>query len=344
MSEEINESPSEEINSEEIQSTEASTETVSKPRLPKPEPPAINKLQVYRLMNGEWDDFAEAETIEVNDFYLMLEKEFLADGTIVTEAEFDSDGTEMQRTVNTFNETNKLVLHELHSDGILAEKITCEYDEKGRLIKEVREFEDGFPLATHFTYNEDDQIIGKRTDDNDGELQKEENFEYHPVWKDKIVRHTTKDEEGVMTMEEMTEWEERDGEIKTKELLVKDHSFDTTRKTVFFNPKEREDGIAYATYNERDKVIEYVKVSFDEEGREAQEQSISVNESDNFIVYYTYDEYGRVSTQEQHQQDKIISKINRRFNAQGSAEIVAVRSFSRGMYVDLFKYEYFPNQ
>ena len=76
------------------------------------------------------------------------------------------------------------------------------------------------------------------------------------------------------------------------------------------------------------------------QGREAEEHSVSVNDSDNFKVYYTYDEFDRVVKQEQHQDDKIISSIRRRFRSDGNADLIAVRSFNRGVYLDWFEFEY----
>lgn len=318
----------------------ANAEETPKVKPEKPVAPPIFRQAIYRMMNGEWADVEEQEEVDKTHFYKMIERELTKDGDLVTESEFDEDGTELQRTVNVYNEKGKIILHELFNEGHLAEKIEFKYDEKGRVCEEVRQFEEGFPLTTFFTYDDEDRVIEKRVDDSDGELQKKETFEYHPVWKDKVVKHVTSDEEGELSMEEETEWEERNGEIKPKRMLVTDHSFDKKRRTDFFDPRLREDNIAYATYNEREKVIEYVKVMYDEEGREEEEHSVSVNESDNFKVFYTYDEYDRVIAQEQHQEDKIISQINRRFNGEGLVKVMAVRSFSRGMYVDLYEYEY----
>jgi hypothetical protein len=322
------------------ETTPAAEEQQPKAKPEKPVPPPVRREVKYRFPNGEWADVEDKETIDKSLFFKMIERELTKDGELISESEYDEDGTELARTVNVYNEDGKIVSHELYNEGMLAEKVGYKYDEQGRVSEETREFEEGFPLTTFFTYDSENRVIEKRVDDSEGELQKKETFAYHPTWKDKVIRHVTSDEEGNLSMEEETEWEERNGEIKPKRLLIIDHSFGTKRRTEFFDPRTREDHIAYATYNEREKVIEYVKVLYDEEGREIEEHSVSVNESDNFKVYYEYDEYDRVVAQEQHQADKIISKINRRFNAAGLAELVAVRSFGRGMYVDLVEYEY----
>ena len=335
MSEEITQAENEEINSVPEENTEP-----KKAKLPKPEAPPIKFQLIYRLPNGEWDQFEEEEPTR-EDFYKMIEREFLKDGSLVTEIEYDEDGNELQKTLNVYNENGKITQQELFNEGMLAEKTVFIYDDKNRLLKETREFEEGFPIITHFSYDDQDRITEKRTDDNDGEMQKKETYQYHPVWKDKVIRHEIFDEENKLSTEEETEWEERNGEVKAARLIVKDHTFDTYRRTDFFDPSKREDGIAYATFNEKEKVIEYVKVIFDEDGLEAEEHSVSVNESDNFKVFYTYDEYSRPVVQEQHQADKIISKVHRRFNEQGSVSLIGYRSFSRGLYVDLFDYEYF---
>lgn len=328
------------ISQEETAPVEETATKVETPKPVKPEPKPIKVQTVYRLHNGEWDDYMEGQAVDKTEFHKVFEREMMKDGELISEIEYDDDGNEVQKTVNTFNDQGKITYHELFNEGMLAEKMHFEYDDKNRLVKEIREFDEGFPLTTFFTYDDQDRVIEKRIDDSDGELQKRETFAYHPIWKDKVVKHAVFDEEDKLSMEEINEYEERDGEVKTKKIETKDHSLDTYRRTEFFDSKKRDDNIAYATYNEKEKVIEYVKVIFDEEGRELEEQSVSVNDSDNFKVYYTYDEFGRVIMQEQHQQDKIISKINRRFGESGLAELIAVRSFSRGMYLDYFEYEF----
>lgn len=334
---------SDETTSPENEEVTAPEET-AKPKLPKqpkPEPPPVKVQVIYRLPDGEWEQFEEEDAPSRDQFYKMMERVYLKDGSLVSETEYDEDGNELQKTLNVYNANGKVTQQELFNEGALAEKITFVYDDKNRLQKETREFEEGFPITTHFKYDDQDRLIEKRTDDNDGELQKKETFQYHSVWNDKVVKHETFDEENTLSTEEETEWEERNGEVKAARVIVKDHSFDTYRRTELFDARKREDNIAYATFNEKEKVIEYVKVVYDEDGLEAEEHSVSVNESDNFKVYYTYDEYSRPVVQEQHQADRIISKVHRKFNEKGSVELIGYRSFSRGLYVDLFEYEYF---
>lgn len=307
----------------------------------KKETAPVKKQIVYRLFNGEWDDFAETEIVNKDDFYQVFYRELQKDGELITETEFDEKGNEVQKTVNTFDDKGRIVQHELFNDGMLAEKSILEYDDKGNVTKETREFDEGFPMMTFFTYDNENRVTEKRVDDSDGELQKRETFEYHPVWKDKIVKHEVYDEEGQISLREENEWEERNDEVKAKKFVVNDFSLGKYRRTEFFDPKTREDHIAMATFNDKEKVVEYVKVILDEKDRELEEHSVSVNDSDNFIVYYTYDDLDRVVKQEQHQEDKIISQINRRFGEHGLAELIAVRSFSRGMYVDAFEYEFY---
>jgi hypothetical protein len=321
------------------QQEEATSQPIAKPV--KKEIPPVKKQVVYRLSNGEFDDFVEVDTIDNTGFYKIFHREMKSNGQLILEVEYDEEGNEIQKTTNTFDDKGNVVVHELFTDGALAEKTIFVHDEKGNVVKETREFDAGFPLTTFYKYNEDGKVIELRVDDSDGELQKRETFTYHPVWKDKIVTHEVFDEEDKISLKEENEWEEREGEVKARKFTVNDYSLDRYRRTEFFDPRKREDNIAMATFNEKDKVLEYVKIIFDENDRELEEHSISVNDSDNFIVYYTYDELDRVILQEQHQRDKIISKINRRFGESGLAELIGIRSFSRGMYVDLFEYEFY---
>jgi hypothetical protein len=82
-------------------------------------------------------------------------------------------------------------------------------------------------------------------------------------------------------------------------------------------------------------------VIYDEKGREAEERSESVLPSENFEVFYTYDDEDRIIHQEHRQGDRILSKHNRRFNEKNLPSFHGFRSPNRGMHVDFFEYTYF---
>lgn len=297
--------------------------------------------KVYRFYNGTWDDLEQTETPDTTAYKLTYDREFTKEGELVCEIEYDPAGNEIQKQLNTYNEKGKIIRHELYNEGELVETIVFEYDEKGNLSSEYREFEEGYPLRTLYTYDDENRVIEKRVEDTDGEQEKRETFAYHDEWKDKVVKHDTYDEEDELTTEEIVSYELRDGEIKTKEQTLIDHTINIRRRTVFFDAKKREDNIGYVTYNEKDKALELFKIMFDEKGREVEERSESVNASENFEVLYTYDDDDRVIHQEHRQGDRILSKHNRRFNEKSLPTFHGFRSASRGMHVDYFEYSYF---
>lgn len=301
----------------------------------------LKTQKVYRLYNGSWDDIENEENPDTSTYKLTFDREFTNAGELVYEIEFDAAGNEVQKQVNTYNDKEKIVKHELYNEGELVETIDFEYDEKGNLASEYRTFEEGYPLRTVYTYDDENRVIEKAVVDDDGEQEKRETFEYHTEWKDKIVKHDSYDEEDSLTIEEINEYELRDGEVRTKEQTVIDHTLNIKRRTVFFDAKNREDNIGYVTYNEKDKAVELFKILYDDKGRETEERSESVNASENFEVYYTYDDDDRVIHQEHRQGDRILSKHNRRFNEKSLPSFHAFRSASRGMHVDYFEYTYF---
>src|SRR4051812_20590726 len=110
-------------------SEEASAKQEAVPEKKKEAAPV--KIQtVYRLPNGEWVDFAEAETISKEKFYRVFHRQLQKDGELICETEYDEKGNEVQKTINTFDDKGRIVLHELFNDGMLAEKSILEYDEK----------------------------------------------------------------------------------------------------------------------------------------------------------------------------------------------------------------------
>lgn len=307
----------------------------------KKETPQPKTQKVYRHYNGTWDDIESEENPDTSAWKLTYDREFTKAGELVYEIEYDVAGNEVQKQLNTYNDKEKIVRHELHNEGQLVETIEFTYDEAGRLATEYREFEEGYPLRTTYTYDDEGRVIEKRVEDADGEPEKRETFAYHDEWKDKVVKHEVYDEEDTLTTEEETEYEQRDGEVKVKSQKMTDHTINQVRKTVYYDAKNREDNIAYVTYNEKDKALELFKIVYDDKGRESEERSESVLPSENFEVLYEYDENDRVIHQEHRQGDRILSKHNRRFMEHGLPSFHGFRSASRGMHVDFFEYTFF---
>lgn len=303
--------------------------------------PQPKTQKVYRHYNGTWDDIESEETPDTSDWKLTYEREFTKAGELVFEIEYDVAGNEVQKQLNTYNENDKIVRHELYNEGQLVETIEFTYDENGRLASEYREFEEGYPLRTLYTYDEEGRVIEKRVEDSDEELEKRETFTYHPEWKDKVVKHEVYDEEDTLTTVEETGYEELNGEVKVKSQKITDNTINHSRRTVYYPAKDREDNIAYVTYNEKDKALEIFRIVYDEKGREAEERSESVLQSENYEVLYTYDDNDRVIHQEHRQGDRILSKHDRRFLEHGLPSFHGFRSSSRGMHVDFFEYTFF---
>ncbi len=297
--------------------------------------------KVFRNYDGSWDEVEEVESPDISRYGLTYNREFTSEGELVFEIEFDQKKKEIQKQLNSYNDKGKITKHELYNEGELVETILFEYDEKGNLASEYREFEEGYPLKTIYAYDDENRIVEKRVEDSDGELEKRERFEYHPEWKEKVVKHEMFDEENELTSVETTEFELRNGEVKIKCQIAKDVTINVVRKTLFYDAKEREDGIAYVVYNEKEKVVELFKVIFDEKKREIEEHSESVVGSENFQVFYEYDDEDRVILQEHRQGDRILSKHNRKFNEKSLPSFHSFRSHNRGMHIDYFEYSYY---
>lgn len=297
--------------------------------------------KVYRHYNGTWDGIESEETPDTSAWKLTYDREFTKDGELVYEIEFDVAGNEVQKQLNTYNDKEKIVRHELYNEGQLVETIVFEYNDNGQLASEYREFEEGYPLRTLYTYDDEGRMSQKLVEDTDGEQEKRETFEYHPEWKDKVVKHEVYDEEDSFTSSEETEYELRDGEVKVKSHKVTDHTMGQARRTVYYDAKTREDHIAFVTYNDKEKALELSKVIYDEKGREVEERSESILPSENFEVLYTYDDEDRIIHQEHRQGDRILSKHHRRFNEKSLPSFHGFRSANRGMHVDYFEYTYF---
>jgi hypothetical protein len=88
-------------------------------------------------------------------------------------------------------------------------------------------------------------------------------------------------------------------------------------------------------------VTDIERVVINDAGHETEHHIESVNVSDNLQVYNEHDEHGRIVKQEQRQKDRILVKVERKFNAEHHVEVLSYRSASRGIYLDVAQFEYY---
>lgn len=311
----------------------------------KPQKAPVQTHRIFRAPAMEFDPELDLTSLDRSEFYLFSERTFTPAGELLTEKEYDDDGNTLQEVRNTYNEAGKLIHHELFSDGFQAENITYTYNEHGNVVNERQTFEEGFPIVRRLVYDEQQRIIELITEDDDGELSEREVYTYSTDYPEKIVKLVKMDEDNIPVHEEETTWEERtdkDGNTAPypKQVIVRDLKYKNERRTDYFDARNREDQIASVSYNAAGKTIEIIYITFDENGNELEERTESVNAADNVEISYSYDEHDRVIEQLQRQKDKILLKVQRRFNDKNHVDQLSYRSASRGIYLDIAEFDY----
>lgn len=310
-----------------------------------PKPVPAKQHRIFRALGLELDEFISLDEMK-EYFFLFNERTFLPNGDLLTEKEYDDSGTILQETRNTYNENGKLTQHQLFSDGMLAESIYYTYTDKGLLQDERHEFEEGMPVISRYIYDEKDRIVEVVSEDGEGELNERQTYVYSEEFPESVVLQIKYNEDNEPEIEEKSEYTEVTDEQGKKTVLLTqrihtNHLTGHVRKIDYFESGTHDDNIISITYNEKDKVVEIERVVLNEEGLEIEHHTESVNASDNLQVYNEHDEHARIIKQEQRQKDKILVKIERRFNAEHHVEILSYRSASRGVYLDVAQFDYY---
>jgi hypothetical protein len=311
---------------------------------PKRKPARIHRI--YRAPGLDFDPEQNIDELDRTEFYLVNELTYTVDGKLISEKEFDDSGTVLQEVKNEYNDKGELIHHELFSDGVQAENTTYQYNEKGKVIEERQNFEEGFPVVRRFVYDEQDRLIELISEDDEGELSEREVYTYSTEFPDKIVKLVKYDEDNKPAHEEESIYEAETDEAgnttpNLKEITARDLVFDTLRRTVYYDAQNREDQIAQVSYNRSGKTTEVIYIVYDEGGNVIEERIESVNAAENIEFYYVRDEHGRILEEVRRQKDKILLKINRRFNTENYVELFSFRSAVSGVYLQFSEFEFY---
>lgn len=312
----------------------------------KPTPKPARLLRTYRAYDLDFDPEQNIADLDRNDFYLISETVYNPEGLSIAEKEFDEEGNVLQEVRNEYNSEGKLIHHELFSDGEQAENITYTYNEKGKVIEERQNFEQGFPIIRKFVYDEQDRLVELIVEDDEGELSEREVYTYSADFPDKMIKLQKFNEDNKLVHEEESVYEAETDEAgkvsaRLKQVTARDLVYDTLRRTDYYDARTREDQIAQVTSNRAGKTTEIVYIVYNEAGQVIEERIESVNASENIEYYYVRDEYERILEEVRRQKDKILLKIHRRFNAENHVDLFSLRSAVSGAYLQFTEIEYY---
>ena len=169
-------------------------------------------------------DFKKAN--DLSNGKLLSEKEFDKNEKLIAETSYSYYSDDISKDWIYKYENGRLVEKKWNSDNSSAERFVYEYDEQGKLIKELWfnkpmifgiGYEDGSPIIKNYIYNNLGQLIEKISDHRDVGFYDKWVFEYD---NNNIIREIGYNNSGDIQYENRFEYDENNNVI-TKEVLIK---------------------------------------------------------------------------------------------------------------------------
>jgi YD repeat-containing protein len=292
----------------------------------------ITTLKFEYMQAGMGENFENVKPVK------SAYAEYDAEGHVLMEISFRTNGEEEQKCVNKYDEQGKLIEELLfNEEGEMDEKKIYEYDEKGNVIRELLYYLDGSFDTTSFSYNEAGLLTEKTTIDPENELESKKILTYNEGI---LLSEISTDAEGNILNEVHVEYDEKGNEISIERYVVED---DKTTKTEFIYDENGKKSEAY-TYSNGKLVSKQLYESNDKD------QLIKISEEELYsksVTTMEYDENGNMTEQlEVDGNGELNSHISRKFNENNKLAEVAVTidRHGRGLnqnYMIQYVYEYF---
>lgn len=239
--------------------------------------------------------------------YLFSSTHYDKYGNVIREIQYNTSGEATQEYVFKYNEKGFLVEEILQEeDGFIAEHKSFERDDEGKILREFRHYMDESCDTITYHYDNEGLLVKKETIDPDGDLESTEEFVYE---NGVLVRVIIKDEDGEILSDKKQSVNEQGKPI---ELLDYDASTGELRKSVntYYPSGNKKEALVYTG---NDQLIEKVMLKEDDKGQIIQvvEETLQRKNTTNF----TYDERGNVIYQEEFDRNgEIVSHVKREFD------------------------------
>lgn len=248
--------------------------------------------------------------------FLREYTEYDANGNKILQIEYHPDGTVEQKTVSRFNNKNLIVEEQITDNVEVIENKAWEYDDNGRVVKELQYYIDGAVDTTEVFYDADGNIIERKTTDHEGETGAREIISYI---NGKIAKHTVYDEDGEIEADEQNTWDEQN-------RLIKKVSLNLEGEKETLEIEYNEDGSVFKEIllNEDGKIIERNTYTYGENGmpKEIHEETTLKNN----VAKIQYNENKQVTVHEVYDvAENLINKVKRNYddkNRVSSSEIL----------------------
>lgn len=235
---------------------------------------------------------------------VILEKQYAADGTLEQETEYEYD-------------QNGFLVREIlrEGDGTVMEEKSFEPDEEQRVAREFLHYADGSKDTVTCRYDAEGRLVEKRSEDEDGDLEQLEVFEYRNGL---MTRNAVYDEEPAGEGEEEPAEEIRytyDHSGKMLEEEVFNHTDGVFRHKVHvYNDNGHR--IAVKVYDEEEELIERVLMEPDEEGRPV--RMVEENRKKKNTLNLRYNNKGNIVYQEEYDlKGNLLNTVSRVYDEKG---------------------------
>ena len=258
-------------------------------------------------------------------------------GNITLESKYDDDGRFESKETNGYNKEGRLIEEKNYiSERQVADHKTYELDEKGKVVKAFKHYDDGSKDTINYEYDGDKNLIKKTTIDSYNEEESQEIALYK---NGKVVRTE------LIEYDESMKWEsfelDKEGKILEHKLWHQDEQEITFKNSY----DDKGNIIKTLVYNEKEELTAKTQYGYNTEN---QLQSIE-EETRNGITTTKIkrDKNGNAIEQIEHDgKNEINNSVERKFNENNDITETRVFINMRGRdvnqrYVLKYEYEYF---
>ena len=271
--------------------------------------------------------------------YLYSYTEHDRNGQTLSQSSFTADGLLAEKITRAYDDKGKVIREDYYSgEDELSESNSYERDAKGLVTKEIKKYLDGSTDVTSFTYGENDHLVEKVTLDEEGVLFQTEKF----TWEDdRLVKHEVFDEE-----DNLIELDENayDGEGHVTMHRRKDEETGENYKlTSKFNSAGLK--ITDHLYDEEGELVETTRYSYDKDHKLIH-SAVESEEKKSTTTYFYDDRGNNLGQEEVNDQGDQILWVENSYDASNNIENSVIFANGRGLsmsqhYELRYEYEWF---
>ncbi len=235
---------------------------------------------------------------------------------VILERQYAADGTLEQETAYEYDKNGFLIRETLREgDGTVMEEKSFEPDEKQRIAREFLHYADGSKDTITYRYDAQGRLVEKRSEDEDGDLEQLEIFEYR---NGHMVRKAVFDEEPAgedesEPAEEIRYTVDDAGRMLEEEICNHTDGYYRHKVHVYNDNGHR---IAVKVYDEEEELVERVLMEPDEEGRPV--RLVEENRKKKNTLNLRYNNKGDIVYQEEYDlKGNLLNTVSREYDEKG---------------------------